>query len=493
MENLAEHINGLAPTKPVKNGDADASIGESYVTEALRRSVAAVLNCPPEDIDPEIPMNSFPIDSLRVVEIQVFLETRHGILVGAESLQSSTPLCLVSSSRAKKSGPDPAIFWRDGALDLGLTPAFGGAAKDEVLVTGGTGMVGSHLIANLIKKTKGRLYCLVRNRGQVPGPERLARQLQAVGVNEADINDRVVPLEGNVARPDLGLPPETLNQLAEDVGTIYHNAAELNFLRPYEKLKPVNVDGTRTILALAAKTRSKKVAHVSSVSVLETLVRSGRSLDENTPLDHPESLATGYAQSKWVADLLAMRARDRGFDVRIFRPPWILAPVVGASESSGFIVRFLQTCIALGAIPDSQFGWNIVTPDFVAQAITEGMTANGQEQAVYHLGSSKLLYNRAFQKAFAQAGVNLELIPTQDWKKLFKATLIGDRKTPLQPLASLFFQNTDGANAADSYVEGRLPVMDSTATLGALAAAGVYEKSPDLVEFIRHAVLKQSG
>src|SRR3546814_1402584 len=65
-----------------------------------------------------------------------------------------------------------------------------------------------------------------------------------------------------------------ISDWSSDVCSSDLNAATLDFLRPYDALKPVNVEGSRNILAFAAAGRPKRVAHVSSISVLETPLRS---------------------------------------------------------------------------------------------------------------------------------------------------------------------------------------------------------------------------
>ena len=489
LENLAPSVDAVTPAEPRAAADGSDEIGETPMTEALRQALASVLNRTVEDIDARQPMSTFALDSLRVVEVQAYLETRHGLAVAAEVLQGPTPLYLVSTSGGA-AAVDPAAFWRDGLFTApgALPPA--AEVPGGILVTGGTGLVGSHLIAALARQVDGPIHCLVRNGGKGDGVARLTDHLREAGMAAGVIAERVKPIVGDLTRPDLGLDAADYDRLAREIGTIFHNAAELDFLRPYASLKPVNVDGTRHLLTLAATARAKRFAHVSSVSVLETAVRAGRRLDEATVLDHPETLATGYAQSKWVADLLILRARDLGLDARVFRPPWVLGGQPGAAESAGFITRFLKTCVILGALPEGRFAWNIVTPEFVADAISRAMLGAMAARPVLHLGMEQPVGTGAFRDAFAAAGQDLPLLPVADWMARLKATLAEGRVTPLQPLASLFFQGRDGANAADAYVEGRLPEMDSRATLAELATAGVPWQVPDLAAFIRRVVLE---
>ncbi|MEQ8226658.1 MAG: AMP-binding protein [Rhodospirillales bacterium] len=121
LENLAWPSGSGTPLPKKNPGDEDAMIGQTPVTEALRTALASVLNLTLADIDISKRMNEFPLDSLRIVEVQAFLESRHGMIISAEALQSETPLNLISSSRGNSPAADPAVYWRDAALDTVLS------------------------------------------------------------------------------------------------------------------------------------------------------------------------------------------------------------------------------------------------------------------------------------------------------------------------------------------------------------------------------------
>lgn len=457
--------------------ESPATEGQSPLTDALRAILAETFKIPAHEVDPAAPMNSFAIDSLKVIEIQMLLEARHGVAVPAEVLQSPTPINMVSS-RSVSQERDTSHFWNDAAFAGTRRPAAPGVPDGAILLTGATGLVGSHLADILMRTTRRSIYCLVRGDTQDAAAARLAHALSRVGLSARDTEGRIVPVAGDVSLPGLGLGGAQAARLAEEVGIVYHNAATLDFLQPYGSLKAVNVEGCRNILAFAASGRAKRVAHVSSVSVLESPVRAGRALDEETVLDYPETLPTGYAQTKWVADVMMLRARDRGIDTAIFRPPWILGESQDA-QSGDFVVRFLRNCIAMGALPDSTFQWNIVPPRFVASAVAALVETEPALWPVYHLGARRFHDNGAFAAALTDAGARLDLLPPQTWRARLRAMLAADAASPFRPLASLFFQSADGQAIADPYIDAELPTMDSRRTLDRLAAVGLAEPAAD--------------
>ncbi|KAI9906813.1 hypothetical protein PsorP6_004170 [Peronosclerospora sorghi] len=55
------------------------------------------------------------------------------------------------------------------------------------------------------------------------------------------LEDRIVPIPGNLAQPLLGLPTDTFNVLATEIDAIVHNGADVNLVKLYTSLKSVNV------------------------------------------------------------------------------------------------------------------------------------------------------------------------------------------------------------------------------------------------------------
>jgi thioester reductase-like protein len=198
---------------------------------------------------------------------------------------------------------------------------------------------------------------------------------------------------------------------------------------------------------------------------------AARRINENVPLDFPETLAIGYAQTKWVADAMLLRARARGFTVSIFRPPWI----VGHEESTpsgDFVARFLQGCRRIGAVPKSSYRWDLVPPDFVAKAIVALTLAEKGRKAVYHLGAARRVSVPQLVSRMRRLGWKISIVPVEEWRARLRAALAVDAENPLRPVAGLFLSTENGA-AADAYLLGQVPEMDSRRTRTRLRNLGV--------------------
>ena len=68
----------------------------------------------------------------------------------------------------------------------------------------------------------------------------------------------MIPVCGDLAEPRLGLSPQDFDSLAATIDAVYHNGAYVNFVYPYQVLKPANVAGTVEVLRLATQPRSSR-------------------------------------------------------------------------------------------------------------------------------------------------------------------------------------------------------------------------------------------
>lgn len=177
------------------------------------------------------------------------------------------------------------------------------------LVTGGTGLVGMHLIATLIKK--GEPVRVLYRSGSNLGPVKAFLK----GQLKSDFQPEWI--EGELA--DVG----SLEEALKGVQTVFHAAALVSF-HPNDRnlLYEVNVQGTANMVNLALSEGVSKFVYISSVAAL------GRK-DDMEPVnettewkDGPE--LTHYSRSKHMAEREVWRGHEEGLDVIIVNPGIIL-------------------------------------------------------------------------------------------------------------------------------------------------------------------------
>jgi len=237
------------------------------------------------------------------------------------------------------------------------------------LVTGATGLLGSHLVRALAERGD-RLRLLIRRDSDT-------------GVLDGIEHDRVT---GDIT------DRRAVRRAVEGVDRVFHLAAD-NSLDggDLERIFAVNAGGTALVAAEALEAGVTRLVHASSVAAIGPAPPGGRA-DESQPymIAH---LGIAYANSKHEAEAEVLRAAAHGLDVVIFNPTFILGPPLGAtpSLSIGVVRRFLLRRIP--ALVDG--GLNVVdVRDVAAGAILAD--EKGRRGERYILGGRNFTSQRLF-------------------------------------------------------------------------------------------------
>ena len=128
----------------------------------------------------------------------------------------------------------------------------------------------------------------------------------------------------------------------------------VNFVYPYQALKPVNVDSTHEVLRLASLKKIKPVHFVSSLSVfMKGDLREKGICYENANLEEVGVPFGGYGQSKWVAEGLMQAAAQRGIPMTIFRPDNILGDSrTGVLNTNDMTYSLVRAIFKMGSVPE---------------------------------------------------------------------------------------------------------------------------------------------
>ena len=184
-----------------------------------------------------------------------------------------------------------------------------------ILVTGGTGLVGSHLILELLKKgEKVRATCRATSNRSI------LKKLTSFYKEYSDIRWENL----SWFEVDLLDVPE-LEDAFEGVKTVYHCAAIVSFdPRTADKMLRENLETTANVVNLCLSNKVEKLVYVSSVAAL------GRKA-ENEPIDEKADWVESknnsqYAKSKYRAELEVWRAVQEGLNAVVVNPSIILGP-----------------------------------------------------------------------------------------------------------------------------------------------------------------------
>jgi thioester reductase-like protein len=257
----------------------------------------------------------------------------------------------------------------------------------QVLLTGGTGFIGPFLIKSLLEQTRAQIHVLVRASDEQQGKQRLRTAMDSMGPSSAALmemfEDRVIPVCGDLAQPKLGLMQETWDFLANEVDTVFHNGATVNYLFNYDSMRDANVLGTNEVLRLAFEGRPKEFNYVSTTFIFGWAVKSV--LLETDMNKDMELLDFGYSQTKWVAEQLVFDAQRRGLSTRVFRPALVSPSVSGGGNNFDIAVRLVAFMVNHGIGVDTLNQVSFVPADIVANNIVAISNTPGTAMKTYNV------------------------------------------------------------------------------------------------------------
>lgn len=186
-----------------------------------------------------------------------------------------------------------------------------------ILITGGTGLVGSHLACELLKRGY-EIKVFVRETSDKRTILRILKYYFSLGDAEklyarihwatGDLRDRF-----------------SIDEALEDIDIVYHAAGKISFQKKDSKvIKDINIKGTANLVDCCLARKVKKLCFVGSVAALG-ISANGKMIDEISFLK-PEKSIESYAFSKFGAEMEIWRGITEGLNAVIVNPSVILGP-----------------------------------------------------------------------------------------------------------------------------------------------------------------------
>lgn len=183
-----------------------------------------------------------------------------------------------------------------------------------ILVTGGTGLVGSHLLLRLIQN--GNAVKAIYRKGSLL--DRVEKVFNYYDEKGSELFEKIAWVEA-----DLNDVP-ALESAFEQIEYVYHAAAFISFdPQHYDLLLKTNAEGTANIVNLCVANSVKKLCYVSTIGTIGKSVNGEIANEENEWNDQHVNV---YALAKYAAEMEVWRGTQEGLPAVMVNPGVIIGP-----------------------------------------------------------------------------------------------------------------------------------------------------------------------
>ena len=310
---------------------------------------------------------------------------------------------------------------------------------NNILLIGGTGYLGVHVLDKFLKEEDGKIYCLIRRKDDEEPLARLKQKIVFYFGNEyyERYQDRIQIIEGDIVKKNLAISREDKDLLESDITTVINAGALVKHFGTAKLFNDINVVDFCKILG-------KRLIHISTISVSgngekeETIEETKENINnkklfkENT-LYIRQNLEGVYTTTKYQAETIVLKAIEDGLDAQILRMGNITNRYSDGIfqqnvEENAFAKR-LKSFIELGVFPEYllQHSVELGPVDLCAEAVIKILQYNS-ECNVFHIYNPKLLPIKLFINTLNEIGINIKGINEAEMTKKLIETLNDDFK-----------------------------------------------------------------
>ncbi len=295
----------------------------------------------------------------------------------------------------------------------------------NVLITGGTGFLGAHIIRDLLKNPETKvIYALIRKNDKNVNDRLnllMSEYLDFQDLTTKNSNIKIYPIEGDFSLPNLGLSDENYNELVKNVNTVIHSGAKVKHYGIIDDFRRTNVEGTKNIIDFC-KNSGAKLAHISTVSVGGfTSKDSNLILNENNLYIGQSFQNQVYMISKFEAECKVIEAINQDLiQGKIFRLGNIMPRLKDGkfqkNDNDNAFINGLRSIVGSKQIPYELLKekFELSPVDLCSQSILKLMKKD-EDKTIYHIYNSKFLNYIYLLGILEKNEITVEPVETQDF------------------------------------------------------------------------------
>ncbi len=321
----------------------------------------------------------------------------------------------------------------------------GGKPLGNVLLTGGTGFLGNHILAELLKSGSAEhIYCLARSKKTMTAAKRIRGALFYYAEDDFTEENRWTAVEGDISSPAIFAEP-----FEEKIDLIINCAANVAHFAYGDALSRVNEGGVQNLIAYALKTGAR-LLQISTVSVGGMAKRAALSASLFTEEDLyvGQRIFNEYIYTKFKAEYALLRAAaDKGLRVQIMRVGNLQGRLSDGEfqmnlRSNGF-TRRLSAYLDIGAVPQSLYDSTVeFSPvDEVAKMVV-ALAKSGEGGAFHVCPPAETAFSRLFD-ILKEMGRPVEIVSDEAFAKRIEELKMSGEKSGSVEMLSIERGNAD--------------------------------------------------
>jgi len=296
----------------------------------------------------------------------------------------------------------------------------------HILLTGATGFLGSHLVFELVKKTKATLYLPVRGKTQEEAEARLKRRLAFYFGEDFFISykDRIVTLKADLSEENLGLEVHQYKEWCETIEAVVDPAANVKHHGVYEELYRDNVKATEHLLEFAVTGKNKNFHYISTMDVGYGNI-PGKDYILFTEYCHDvgQQIEQIYLKSKLEAEKRVLAYREKGINSSIYRVGNLIfqsgTGIFQENIEDDYFYATIRGAVKLKLLSEKmkKIVFDMSFIDYSARFIVMLFTRAQLKNETYHLCNPNRIRMTEMVEFFKQFGYNLNDVKQQDVEK----------------------------------------------------------------------------
>jgi len=337
-----------------------------------------------------------------------------------------------------------------------------------VVVTGATGSLGAHVVAQLaVRPDITEVCCLVRAASQKSAMRRALKSMHDRAVLHSlplEARRKITAYPSNLGQADLGLEEEVLSHLKSGIVSLIHCAWSVNFNKRLSSFEADCIAGAKNLMLLCLAAQAPNPASFNFCSSVSTVARTpGSVVPEALPESFRCAQGMGYAQSKLVTEnIIAKAAEQTGMAARVLRVGQIVADTThGIWNNTEAIPLMLQAATTIGVLPtlDERPRWLPV--DVVASSVNDISLSESTGTFFNVVNPNSFHWTRDLLSALECTGLRFERVSQREWISRLRSSNPDVITNPTFKLLEFFASKYDHDRPAKAGLDYETKAMET--------------------------------